>query len=164
MDVNDKKKSLIESAQTTRAKILTVIESATDEQLQTKVSSHAEAWTILEVVKHLYVSEDGMVKLMQNIKNNIDPNTIPGVPLDFDRDRYNKRQVQKLEELNKKDILEKLNESRNNLVKFVKTLSTEDFPKKGRHASLKVLSIEDIIKVIPAHELEHFEKIEKALK
>lgn len=164
MDVSDKKKSLIESAETTRAKVLSVIESATDEQLQTKVSSHDEAWTILEVAKHLYVSEDGMVKLMQQIKNHKDPNIIPGVPTDFDRDRYNKRQVQKLEQLNKEDILTKLNESRDNFVKFVETLSEQDFNKKGRHASLKVLSIEEIIKIIPEHEIEHLAKIENALK
>lgn len=164
MDVSDKKKSLIESAETTRAKVLSVIESATDEQLQTKVSSHDEAWTVLEVAKHLYVSEDGMVKLMQQIKNHTNPNILPGVPTDFDRDRYNKRQVQKLEQLKKEDILTKLNQSRDNLVKFVETLSADDFQKKGRHASLKVLTIEDIINVIPAHELEHLAKIEKVLK
>ena len=163
MNLTEKKKSFIDEAQKVRTKTVSIIEKANEQQLQTKVSSHAEAWTILEVAKHLYVSEDGMVQLMQRIKNHSDPNSVPGVPEDFDRDRYNKRQVQKLEQLSKKDILTKMSDSRKNFVNFVESLSEEDFSKKGRHASLKVLSIEEICKIIPTHELEHIQKMEHVL-
>lgn len=164
MSLADKKQSLIDEAQKVRQQTVSILEKANEQQLQTKVSSHAEAWTILEVAKHLYVSEDGMVQLMQRIKDHSDPNTLPGVPEDFDRDRYNKRQVQKLEQLTKADILTKMSDSRKNFVSFVQSLSEEDLSKKGRHASLNVLSIEEICKIIPTHELEHIQKMENALK
>ena len=159
----EQKRSVIDSAQKVREETLSVIKKSSIEQLNKKVSSHNEAWTILEVTKHLYVSEDGMVKLMQLIKNHTDPNTLPGVPEDFDRDRYNKRQVQKLEELSKEDILTKLAESRQNFVKFVNNLSEEDFAKKGRPASLNIYTIADIINIIPTHEQEHLQKIKSIL-
>ena len=80
MSLTEKKKSLIDEAQKVRTKTVSIIEKANEQKLQTKVSSHAEAWTIMEVGKHLYVSEDGLVQLMHRIKNHFDPYTVPGVP------------------------------------------------------------------------------------
>ena len=100
---------------------------------------------------------------MKQIKDHSDPNTLPGVPEDFDLDRYNKRQVQKLQELTKEDILTKLSESRANFVTFVENLTEKDLSKKGRHASLRVLSIEEILQLISSHETEHQNKLMNAL-
>ena len=163
MNFDDKKKEYIQEAQKVREKTKKIITDANEEQLKKKMSEHNESWTVLEVAKHIYTSEDGMVKLMKQIKDHSDPNTLPGVPEDFDLDRYNKRQVQKLQELTKEDILTKLSESRANFVTFVENLTEKDLPKKGRHASLRVLSIEEILQLISSHETEHQNKLMNAL-
>ena len=163
MNFDDKKKEYIQEAQKVREKTKKIITDANEEQLKKKMSEHNESWTVLEVAKHIYTSEDGMVKLMKQIKDHSDPNTLPGVPEDFDLDRYNKRQVQKLQELTKEDILTKLSESRANFVTFVENLTEKDLSKKGRHASLRVLSIEEILQLISSHETEHQNKLMNAL-
>ena len=163
MDFDDRKKEYIQEAQKVREKTRKIITEANEEQLKKKMSEHNESWTVLEVAKHIYTSEDGMVKLMKQIKDHSDPNTLPGVPEDFDLDRYNKRQVQKLQELTKEDILTKLSESRANFVTFVENLTEKDLSKKGRHASLRVLSIEEILQLISSHETEHQNKLMNAL-
>ena len=99
MNFDNRKKGFIQEAQKVREKTKKIITEANEDQLKKKMSEHNESWTVLEVAKHIYTSEDGMVKLMKQIKDHSDPNTLPGVPEDFDLDRYNKRQVQKLQEL-----------------------------------------------------------------
>lgn len=163
MSLDAKKKEFIDHAQHVRADITKVLEQTNDSDLKKTMSDLEGSWTVLEVAKHLYISEDGMVKLMQKIKEHTNPNTLPGVPEDFDRDRYNKRGVQKLEELSKDDIVKKLAESRTSYINFIESLSEDDLKKRGRHASLNVYTIEEIIKIIPTHEQEHLEKIQNAL-
>ncbi len=163
MSLETKKKEYIDHAQQIRSDITKLLDKASQDDLNKTMSDKDGSWTTLEVLKHLYNSEDGMVKLMQRIKDHSDPNTLPGVPEDFDRDRYNKRQVQKLEELSKEDIMNKLTESRQSFITFVESLTEEDLKKKGRHASLNIYTIEEIVQIIPKHEEEHLTKIQNAL-
>lgn len=163
MSLDDKKKDYIDHAQHIRAEITKMLERTNDSDLKKTMSDREGSWNVLEVAKHLYTSEDGMVKLMKIIKDHNDPNTLPGVPEDFDRDRYNKRQVQKIQELTKDDIMKKLAESRQSYLSFVESLSEGDLEKKGRHASLNIYTIEEIVKIIPRHEEEHLTKIRNVL-
>jgi hypothetical protein len=53
--------------------------------------------------------------------------------------------------------------NRNDLFITIDNLKPEDWQKKGRHASLRILTIEEIITLIADHEKDHLKKIQHSL-
>jgi hypothetical protein len=86
-----------------------------------------------------------------------------GVPPDFDLARWNKRVVDKLSDKRPEELLAGMAENRSALFAFMDTLDEADWDKKGRHASLQVMSIEEVCHLIADHEALHLTGIRKAL-
>ncbi len=158
MDIQRKKADLRNKLAVTREEVIASIKNLSKNDLEKKISSLQESWTILEVMKHLNSAENGMIRLMQMIKEGGG-----GVPEDFDLDRYNKRQVEKQAELSFEETLLGLEKNRSMLLQFMDALEADDFQKKGRHGSLKVMTIEEIINRIADHENHHLTKIKDVL-
>ncbi|MFX1514036.1 MAG: DinB family protein [Promethearchaeota archaeon] len=158
MTIELKKYELNNKLKVVREEVIETIKNFSKNDLEKKVFSHKESWTIFEVIKHLNSSENGMIRLMQNILQGGE-----GVPEDFDLKRYNKRQVEKQVDISYEELLQNLEKNRKDLLQFMDTLEGEDFQKKGRHGSLKTMTIEEIINKIADHETDHLMKIKKIL-
>ncbi|MHA2365128.1 MAG: DinB family protein [Candidatus Hodarchaeales archaeon] len=158
MNLNEVKGQIRNKLDSTRIELNKTVKTLPENKQNLKISSHEESWTILEVIKHLKASEQGMLRLMQGIKGGGE-----GVPLNFDLNRYNKSQVNKLENKSLNDVIKDMETNRIDLREFLTNLNEEDFAKKGRHATMKILTTEETFNLIANHEMNHLEKIKEAI-
>ncbi len=125
----------------------------------TQIYSDGAQWTARELLIHLMVSHTGQVGVMQRILVGGE-----GVPENFDLERYNRSSVQKRSETAPEDARAALNQSHEELLAWLETLTDEQLDMKGRHASGHRLSIEQFLRFgFAKHEREHAADIIRAL-
>jgi hypothetical protein len=115
-------------------------------------------WSAMDLLRHLVWAEGGMLRLMRQIRAGEE-----GAPADFDLDRYNAAGVNKLKDERPADLLLRLEKNRNELLAFVESLEEGDWEKKGRHGSLRIMSIREILERIADHEAQHLADLREAL-
>jgi hypothetical protein len=142
----------------TRRELIDLVSGLTDEQWYSAVFDDDSDWRAIDIVRHVADSERGMTNLMNQIKQGGE-----GVPPDFDLDRWNRRAVSKLQDKSPEELLEWMKESHTTLLSFIDTLEPGDWDKKGRHASLRIMSIEEICHLIADHEHMHLLGVRQAL-
>ena len=117
---------------------------------------HDEQWTAQDVLRHLTWAESGMIRLIQQIREGHE-----GVPPDFDLDRYNASGVQKLMDKTPADLMAMMADNREQLLQILDDLSEEEMALKGRHGSLRIMSIEEVLLMIAYHETRHLADLKK---
>ena len=152
----DKIRDNLGSARTTLNTVLDQVDGRWDAQ----VYSDGAAWNIQQLLIHLSTAERDMVRLVQNIAKGEG-----GVPEDFDLERYNKRSVEKRAEMTPDEARENLvNVTRPALLEWLDTIDDEAIlEREGRHGTMTVMSVEQILMIIGDHERLHAEDIAKAL-
>jgi hypothetical protein len=155
--VSEKAAGIKEKLNETREELIDLAGELTDDQWNLAVFGEDSDWQVIDIVRHVADSERGMTNLMKQIKEGRD-----GVPPDFDIDRWNRRAVSKLQHKSPQELLEWMNENRMELFSFIDTLDEDDWDKKGRHASLRIMSIEEICHLIADHEHMHLLGVRQA--
>jgi hypothetical protein len=155
--VSEKAAGIKEKLNETREELIDLAGELTDDQWNLAVFGEDSDWRVIDIVRHVADSERGMTNLMKQIKEGRD-----GVPPDFDIDRWNRRAVSKLQHKSPQELLEWMNENRMELFSFIDTLDEDDWDKKGRHASLRIMSIEEICHLIADHEHMHLLGVRQA--
>jgi uncharacterized damage-inducible protein DinB len=126
-----------------------------DEQVYT----HGAGWSVHGLLIHLVVSDRGQLETIKRIAKGGE-----GVPPDFDLERYNRRSVEKRSDKTVEEARVELRQSRQDLQAWLDGLEDESMlDLKGRHGSLRILSIEEILHVIADHDIHHARDIAKAL-
>jgi len=154
----DKKVEIQMKLTETRAALFSFLQGLSDTEWETAVQTEDANWTIADVVRHLVNAESGMTSLIEKFKMGEDP-----VPPDFDRERFNKSRVRKTQDVPPAQLLAQLETNRAHLMTVLDDLQPEDWPKKGRHASLRILTIEEVCHVIADHEGSHLEGMKNAI-
>ncbi len=157
MDENDKEK-LITKLTRARQEFLAMVEPFTQEEWRTLVYSEDQEWTVTDVLRHLASAESSMTRLSEIIRDGGE-----GVPEDFDLARWNKRGIQKASDKQPPEILAEMSQNRDSLFEFIDSLAEGDWIKSGRHGSLRILTIEQIMNLIADHEFQHTKDIKQAL-
>lgn len=153
------KNLIIQKLQTNRDALLSFLQSLDETEWETAVQSEDAEWAISDIVRHLVNAEKGMTGLIVQFQQGKDP-----VPPDFDRERYNKRIVEKTKDLTPVQLMEAMVENRTKLLAVIETLNEEDWQKKGRHASLNIYTVEEVCHIIADHEALHLADIKKAIE
>ncbi|GIK54983.1 MAG: DinB family protein [Chloroflexi bacterium] len=153
-----KKDEICEKLNQTRATLLDYLQGLEAERWDTAVQSEDAQWTVADIVRHLVSAEKGMIGLIEQFQQGNDP-----LPADFDLARYNQRSVQKSQELTPADLLAALESNHTRLLQVIDGLSAEDWQKKGRHGSMRILTIEEVCHVIAGHDMTHLADIQKAM-
>lgn len=122
------------------------------------VYSDGAEWTVQQVVTHLMVSDRGQTALLKRIAQGEE-----GVPADFDLERYNRRSVEKQAATTPAELRAAMVEAAAERAAWLAAQDESVLDKQGRHASLRVLSIEQILNVIAGHDRVHADDIAKAL-
>jgi uncharacterized damage-inducible protein DinB len=128
------------------------------ERWDTQVYSDGAQWTVKQLAIHLMLSDKGQTRNIQSIAQGGE-----GVPADFDLQRYNKNSVEKRAEISVDEIRSALAASRAERDAWLDTLDDATLEKKGRHASMRILSIAEILDVMANHERTHAEDIARVL-
>jgi hypothetical protein len=87
----------------------------------------------------------------------------PGSPEDFDVDRFNRSQPQKLSGLAVEELIERFSAVRGKTIDLVASMSEEDLDRKGRHAYHGPGTLERFVRWAYEHAEEHEADIRKAL-
>ncbi len=151
----EKKEAVKQKLTTVRDETVRVLNGLTEEQWNKPVYSDEGAeWRVIDVVRHMADSERGMTALMAQVQAGGE-----GVSPDFDLTRWNRRVVAKLQDKGAADLLAGMAANREALFTFIDTLADDDWAKQGRHASQRILSIEQVCHLIADHERSHIQEI-----
>jgi len=154
------RKTIMEKLAATRADLVKVARELDWDSWTHPVYGHGgeKEWSAMDLLRHLVWAEGGMLRLMRQIRAGEE-----GAPADFDLDRYNAAGVNKLKDEMPADLLLRLEKNRNELLAFVESLEEGDWEKKGRHGSLRIMSIREILERIADHEAQHLADLREAL-
>lgn len=154
------RKTIMEKLAATRADLVKVARELDWDSWTHPVYGHGgeKEWSAMDLLRHLVWAEGGMLRLMRQIRAGEE-----GAPADFDLDRYNAAGVSKLKDEMPADLLLHLEKNRKELLAFVESLEEGDWEKKGRHGSLRIMSIQEILERIADHEAQHLADLREAL-
>jgi hypothetical protein len=125
----------------------------------TQVYSDGAAWTVHQLAVHLAVSDRGQTNVVKGIAEGREL-----VPPDFDLERYNRRSVEKRLDMSAGDVRTEMAASREQLNAWLDTIDDSVLDRQGRHASMRILSIEQfLVDMMAGHERTHAGDIARVL-
>lgn len=154
----DRKEVLLKKLEGVRASLLDTAAAITADQWERKVFSESEEWQVLDLFRHIVSAEQSMTRLIENIRDGGE-----GASADFDLTRWNDSRVKKVRHKTIGDLTVDLAQNRAYLLGVIESLGEDDWDKKGRHGSLRIMSIEEILNLIADHEEHHMEDIQAAI-
>jgi hypothetical protein len=125
---------------------------------ETQIYSEGARWNARQLVTHLAISHHGLNNQVVGIAEGREV-----VPADFDINRYNQRSVEKRAEMTVDEARASLSESHAALLAWLDTADDSGLDKTGRHASLRILSVEQIVQNVADHERGHADDLANAL-
>lgn len=155
---NERKEAIKAKLAAAREDWNATLNGLTEEQWTTPAYSEGSEWRVVDILRHVADSERGMTGLMAQIKAGGE-----GVSPDFDLARWNQRVVSKLGEKSPRELLDGMAESRTALFAFIDDLEGDDWDRQGRHGSMQIMTIEEILHLIADHEALHLAGIREAL-
>ena len=130
----------------------------TPEQLATPVYTEEVQWTVQRVLAHLVTIEKTMHWLFRNMLAGG-----PGSPPDFDVNRFNRSQPQKLDPLGLSELIQRFKSIRQETIDIVDGMADADFDRQGRHVFLGHDRLERFIRWAYEHARLHEDDVRKAL-
>lgn len=155
---DERKEAIKAKLAANREAFMATMDGLSAEQWDLQAYSEGSEWRVVDILRHVADSERGMTALMVQIKAGGG-----GVPEDFDLARWNQRVVNKLADKGPQELLAGMADSRQALLEFIDSLEETDWDKKGHHASLKIMTIEEVCHLIADHEALHLAGIHEAL-
>ena len=155
---DERKEAITAKLAANREAFMATMSGLSAEQWEMRAYSEGSEWRVVDILRHVADSERGMTALMVQIKSGGE-----GVPPDFDLARWNQRVVNKLGDKDPQELLAGMADSRRALLGFIDSLEESDWDKKGRHASLKIMTIEEVCHLIADHEALHLTGVREAL-
>ncbi len=131
--------------------------SLTEAQWQSVVYI-SSGWTVEDVLRHLVSAEPGLHINIERIRQGGS-----GASAEFDLDRWNDRQLQKLHDHPRAELLDRFERQHQATLALLQTIQPEDWEKQGRHALAGMLTIEAWVNLIGLHNRQHLLDIERAL-
>jgi len=129
------------------------------EALALPVYTEEVQWTVHRVLAHLITIEGSMQKLFKNILDGG-----PGAPENFDVDRFNRTQPQKLDPLPVEALLERFHDVRAATVAMVAAMAEADLDREGRHPFHGQGRLERFIRWAYEHAKLHEDDVRRALE
>lgn len=119
---------------------------------------YADGWNAKQLAVHLADADRGHNNQVKGIAEGREV-----IPSDFDLQRYNTRSVEKRAEMSIADVRQALNTQRADLFAWLDTIDDAALDKTGRHASMKIMTVSQILTHMANHEREHADDMARAL-
>jgi DinB superfamily len=132
--------------------------SLSTDQLEIEIYADGSRWKVRQLPAHFLSTEVGIFRLIFSILDGG-----PGVPENFDIDRYNEKQVSGYRDQDVADILEKFIEQRRSNARFTSNMTPDDLQKEGRHPYLGIVQVSEFIKLLYRHNQIHQRDIRRVL-
>lgn len=127
--MKDRRKEIIADLENGMIKTIAFFSELSPRQLETAVYEDEVKWTVRQILAHLATIETSMHWLFKDIQAGG-----PGSPPDFDLDRFNFAQVEKLDDQTVTDLLERFKIVRRETIAIVQQMAEADLDREGRHA------------------------------
>lgn len=115
-----------------------------------QIYSEGAQWTIRQLVIHLAIADKGHNAMLMHIAQGKEL-----IPEDYDLERFNKRSVEKQAETTLRQARAALAQSRTEFMHWLDTINDTTLDLKGRHASMNIMTISQIMDVMEMHERSH---------
>ncbi|MDQ7026916.1 MAG: DinB family protein [Anaerolineae bacterium] len=116
-----------------------------------QIYSEGAQWTLRQLVIHLVLADVGHNRMLYHYAEGKE-----FIPADYDLERYNKRSVEKKVEMTLEQARGSLAQSRQELLEWFDKQADDSFlDKEGRHATLRMMTLSQIIDVMCGHEEGH---------
>lgn len=125
---------------------------------ETQVYSEGAAWTARQLAIHLAITDKGHNNMVTTIAKGEN-----SIPEDFDLERFNRRSVEKRAEMSIAEIRASLNATEAERNAWLDTIEDATLDMQGRHGSMRILSIEEILGVVAQHDRDHANDIARVL-
>lgn len=129
-----------------------------EKQLQIRVYDEAPGWSVRQVLAHLVTIEKSMHWLFNNILQGG-----MGTPEDFDVERFNRTQPQKLDGLGMDELIERFRSVREETLAIVAGMKETDLDRTGRHAFHGPGRLERFVRWAHEHARIHEEDVRRAI-
>lgn len=133
-------------------------QSIEDDQWYQQVYSEGANWTVQQILAHFVVTEASIARLVKYILDGL-----PGVPEDFDIDKFNEREVRCFSKLPIEMVLQRFMERRAETIEMVSKMEDADLEKQGRHPWFGIAPVGAMVKLMYRHNQIHQRDIRKAL-
>lgn len=151
------KQQLIEKLNDARAYLNRVFDAVGD-RWDAQIYSDGLQWTARQIAVHLAEADRGHNVQVMGIAEGREV-----IPPDFDVERFNKRTTEKFAEKSADQARAELETNRAELLAWLESVDDAKLDIIGRHASLRMLSVRDILRLMTLHEKGHADDIVKAL-
>ena len=138
-----------------RERLNAVLDRVPDDLWEQQIYSDGAQWTLRQLLIHLMLSDYGQNNVIMGIAEG--KNIIPD---DYDLNRYNSSSVGKRQAVTVEEARTGLAQSRARLVEWLHQIDESVLDKEGRHATMQILSIAQILNVMAGHEDGHSADIE----
>jgi uncharacterized damage-inducible protein DinB len=156
--MTERKQTVLTKLETVRGSLLDMVETIEEQSWTQPVFSESAEWQVSDLLRHVVSAEHSMTRLIENIRDGGE-----GASADLELTRWNASRVQKAKAKSIEDLTADLAQNRTYLLGVIDSLNEADLDKKGRHGSLRIMSIEEILHLIADHEQRHMADIQQAL-
>ena len=141
-----------------RAALIELLDSLSEEQWQIPVFGEGQDWTVQDVVAHLIESEQGMSIHIHKVRKGRET-----LPEGFNLDDWNAGLNDRTGETTPQELREKLEPVRERTLQGLETLTDDEWSLTGRHGLRGVITIEQYYETISGHEATHTEHMKRAI-
>jgi len=158
--MTDRRAEIIAELEKGLERTIAVFQSFSPDQLAVQVYEDEPYWTVKQVLAHFITIEKSMQWLFNNMLAGG-----PGSPEDFDVDRFNRTQPQKLDGLALEALVGQYRTVRRDTISIVRKMSESDLDRQGRHPFHGRDSLERFVRWayehVSLHEQDIMEKVGK---
>ena len=156
--MTDRRTDIIAELETSLENSITFFRSLSPDELKIQVYQDGATWTIKQILAHFVTIERSMHWVFKDILAGGS-----GSPRDFDVDRFNRSQVEKLDRLTVEELIVQFKQVRGDTIAIVREMSENDLDREGWHAFHGQDRLERFICWAYEHARIHENDIRKAL-
>ena len=127
--MEDRKAAIVAELAKSAEETVAFYRSLSAQQLSTRVYAEDPGWNVQQVLAHFITIEQSMQWLFRDILDGG-----PGSPEEFDVDRFNRTQPEKLAGLSLDELLDRFTAVRGDTITLVEEMADSDLDREGRHA------------------------------
>ena len=140
------------------ARVIDFFNTLSMEQWAVIVYQQDNSWTLHDLLAHFVSSEIGRQDLIIDVASGG-----RGAPPDFDIDRFNQQQVDRLSNISNSDLLTIFSQERARLIELVRVLRQEDIERIGNDPFLGEVTLAEMIKLTYRHLQIHLRDTKRCL-
>lgn len=138
-------------------KTITFFTGFPTDQNSRKIYPGDKGWELKDILAHFISAEKSFLLLFENIRTGGQ-----GADTDFNIDKYNNLEVEKLRIYSMVDLVREFSSTRKQMIEFVERLNGEDLLKVGNHPAMGQSKLVDMIRMVYIHNSRHIRDISQS--